>query len=441
MSIQQVPAVEPISDTATDWSPAFKLAFRLCFIYLGLYCLSTQIISGLLVFPVIEVPDLSAIWPLKQMVFWTAAHVFRVGSPLVFTGSGSGDKTFDWVLVFCLLIISVIATAVWSAWDRKRLNYAGLLKYFRIFIRFALAGQMIAYGMVKAVPLQMPFPSLTRLLEPYGNFSPMGVLWYSIGASPGYEMFAGCAEILGGVLLIVPRTTMLGALICLMDSVQIFALNMTYDVPVKLLSLHLILISLFVLAPDFRRLAEFLFLNRATGPSTTLPIFRSARGGRIGLWAQIAFGLWLLGMNAYGSHKSWYEYGGGRPKSLLYGIWDVERMSINGQVRAPLTTDYGRWRRVIFDFPQAIAFQRMDSSVLSYAAAINGEHRTITLTKSGDKKWKANFTFERNAADQLTLDGDIDNQKIQMHLKLFERSRFLLVSRGFHWIQEFPFNR
>ena len=42
---------------------------------------------------------------------------------------------------------------------------------------------MVSYGMVKAIPLQMPSPSLTRLLEPYGNFSPMGVLWASVGAS------------------------------------------------------------------------------------------------------------------------------------------------------------------------------------------------------------------------------------------------------------------
>ena len=76
----------------------------------------------------------------------------------------------------------------------------------------------------------------------------MGVLWSSIGSSPAYESFAGCAELLGGILLIVPRTTTLGALVCLADMTQVFMLNMTYDVPVKLLSFHLILLSLFLLA-------------------------------------------------------------------------------------------------------------------------------------------------------------------------------------------------
>ena len=54
---------------------------------------------------------------------------------------------------------------------------------------------------VKAFPLQMPAPLLTRLLEPYGNFSPMGVLWYSIGASFPYERFTGIVEVVGGRML------------------------------------------------------------------------------------------------------------------------------------------------------------------------------------------------------------------------------------------------
>jgi len=125
----------------------------------------------------------------------------------------SGDKTFDWVLMFWLLVVAALATGIWSTLDRKRDNYVTLQKWFRVFIRIALAGQMITYGMDKIIPLQMPFPYLTRLLEPFHDFAPMGVLWASIGAAPAYETFAGCAEMLGGILLIFPRTTMLGALV------------------------------------------------------------------------------------------------------------------------------------------------------------------------------------------------------------------------------------
>jgi hypothetical protein len=63
------------------------------------------------------------------------------------------------------------------------------------------------------------------------------------------------------------------------------------------------------------------------------------------------------------------------------------------------------------------------------------------LTKDSDKNWKARFTFRRAAEDQSTLDGKMDNHEIHMQLRLVDRGKFLLASRGFRWIQEYPVNR
>jgi uncharacterized membrane protein YphA (DoxX/SURF4 family) len=426
---------------APRWSAASRVAFRFSFVYFGLFCAATQILGGLFPIPKVDIPDLGSLWPMRQITFWTAAHVFHAKLPLVYTGSGSGDKTFDWVMVFCLLILAALATAIWSVLDRSRENYVTLYKWFRLFIRFALASELLIYGMAKVIPLQMPFPFLTKLLEPFGALSPMGVLWSSIGASPAYEMFAGSAEMLGGILLIFPRTTMLGALVCVADMTQIFMLNMTYDVPVKLFSFHLLLLALFLLVPEFQRLADFFFRNRTAGPSTQPQLFHTRRANRIALAAQIIFGIWLLGMNAYGGWTSWHTYGAGRAKSPLYGIWNVDVLSIDGQLRSPLLIDYGRWRRVVFDFPNTVSFQRMDDSFAGYGASINTKDNTIALTKNSDKNWKAKFTFQRVAQDQLVLDGNMDSHKLHMQLQLVDRDKIMLVNRGFHWIQEYPFNR
>src|SRR6185312_16962981 len=116
-------------------------------------------------------------------------------------------------------------------------------------------------------------------------------------SAPAYEIFCGCAEVVGGLLLIIPRTTTLGALIGLADMIQVFTLNMTYDVPAKLLAFHLILLSCFLLAPDVPRLVRFLLLNRTTSLSTEAQLFRGVRANRIALAAQIIFGLWLVGFS------------------------------------------------------------------------------------------------------------------------------------------------
>jgi uncharacterized membrane protein YphA (DoxX/SURF4 family) len=423
------------------WSLPLRIAFRFCVAYFTLFGLSNQILGGFIRVPGLRFPGLAALWPLRHITFWTAAHLFGIRGTLVYTGSGSGDKTFDWVLAFCLLVIAALITGVWSVLDRRRKSYVTFHKWFRLTLRFMLASEMFLYGLDKLIPLQMPFPDLMRLLEPYGNFSPMSVLWYSVGASPSYEMFTGFAETLGGILLLTPRTTTLGALVCLADMIQVFTLNMTYDVPVKLFSFHLLLFSLFLLAPDARRLIHFFFTARAVAPPQQVPLFRSSRANRIAVILQVLFGVYLIGQNTYTSVVGWHQFGGGRAKSPLYGIWNVEQMSVDGQLRPPLLNDAGRWRRVVFDFPNFASFQRLDDTVAGYGSAINAKDNTLTLTRGSDTSWKASFTYARPAPDQLVLDGNMDGHRVQMKLKLWDRERFTLINRGFHWINEYPFQR
>lgn len=426
---------------ATVWRPATRMAFRFCFVYFILFSLSNQIFAGLLMIPNLDIPDPGTLWPMRQVTFWAARHIFRVTRDLVYTGSGSGDKTFDWVQVFCLLVIAIVATLAWWIADRRRTSYPGLYKWFRVVIRFVLASEMFLYGFDKIIPLQMPFPSLTRLVEPYGKFAPMSVLWYSIGASRSYEIFAGSAEALGGALLLAPRTTTLGALICLADMIQVFMLNMTYDVPVKLFSFHLILLAIFVLAPDMKRLWNFFFTEGPTEPLREPQLFQSARRNRIAVIVQVAFGVYLMGMNVYGGVQNWHEYGGGRPKPALYGIWDVKEMSIDGSARPALLDDKERWRRMIFDFVDTASVQGMDENATSYKCSIDEKAKSLSLGKRADEKWKADFKFERPAKDELVLDGTMDSHKIHADLRLFDVNQFTIVNRGFHWINEYPFQR
>src|SRR5262245_39478383 len=422
------------------WALPTRIAFRFFSIYFSVYVLCSFIFTGLIA-PNADFPSLGDLGPMRRMVEWTAAHVFAVAQPLVVTGSGSGDKMFDWVQAFCFLVIAAIGMVGWSFVARRRESHDRLHIWFRVFLRFALGSTLISYGAVKAIPLQMPYPSLTRLVEPFGHFSPMGVLWSSIGASRPYEIFTGCAELTAGILLLIPSTVTLGALVSLACAIQVFILNMAYDVPVKLFSFHLILMSLFLLAPDARRLLNALVLNRPADSSPVPSPGGTARAIRIGVIIQMVFGAYLVGMNIRGSLEGWKQYGGGAPKSPLYGIWNVAYMSIDDVERAPLITDTDRWRGVMFDRPTAVTFQRMDDTFARFGSKIDMETKSLTLSKRDDPKWTATFSIEQPAADRMILKGAMDGKNVQMRLELFPRERFLLVNRGFNWIQEYPFNQ
>jgi hypothetical protein len=395
----------------------------------------------------LSVPNLAGVPPLHTLVTWVATRVFGFNAPLVIL-SGSGDKPFDWALAATLLAVAAVLTALWSVVDRARPAYVRLHAWAHWFVRLAVGATLISYGAAKAIPLQMPFPGLTRLLEPYGHFSLMGVLWAQIGSSPAFERFTGIVELAAGILLFIPGLSLLGAGLSLLASSFIFVLNMTYDVPVKLFSLHLVAMSLFLLAPHASRLLNLFVFNRPAAPRheprLAGPI---VHGITVGL--QLALGAWLVFSNFSGSVEARARFGSSAPKPTLYGIWDVASMTIDGHVRSPLTTDDDRWRRAVIPVANALSFQRMDDTFLAYRTTIDTAARTLTLLKAptpgipgqGPGPNAGQLSFEQPSPDRVILDGTIEGRTIRMELLRVDHTRFRLLQSRFRWVQDYPFNR
>jgi uncharacterized membrane protein YphA (DoxX/SURF4 family) len=421
----------------TRWGLAKRVGFRFVFAYLVLYNLPFPL--GEPTFTDTLAQKYDDLW--QPVAAWVGAHVLHLGYEINFAPTGSGDTTFRYIQALCFLTLAALATLVWSALDRRRHGYERLYRWLRLYVRFALAYSMIIYGALKVIPLQMPAPYLTRLIEPYGDSSPMGLLWTFVGASKEFQTLAGCAELLGGVLLILPRTTLLGALVCLADTVMIFTLNMCYDVPVKLYSFHLLLMSVFLAAPDLRRLANLFLLGRAADAPYSPALFRRARPERAAFVAQVLFGLYLVGQTFYGVFEQSKLYGANAPRPPLYGIWTVEEFSTDGEARPPLTNDAARWQRVIFQRARSLTVQPMTGPNQTFSLDLNQESRTLSLGKADDPNWKATLTYGEPEAGRMTIEGEADGHKIRASLSRFDESKFLLGSRGFSWVQERPFNR
>jgi hypothetical protein len=413
-----------------------RIAFRFCIVYFALYSLATQIVGGVLLTPWFSFPALGTVWPMRDLTQWLAEHVFGLRAPLAFTGN-SGDTAFHWIQNAWLLVLAVVITAVWLMLhpdrDRERFWHA----WFRVFLRLAMAAQMFYYGMAKIIPTQFPPPSLVTLVEAVGNLSLSDLLWTWVGASTPYQMFTGGAEMAAGVLLLFPRTTTLGALIGFADMLQVFVLNMTYDFGLKQISFHYLLMFAFLLAPDARRLGNVFLFNRTAEPSADPPLFATARANRRALVAQVVFGLYLIGMFTWIATRSYYAAGGpGEPRSPLYGIWNIEELSVDGDARPAVLNDYDRrWRRAIFDTPNVMVFQRTDDSFAHYEAAIDTDSRAIALTKRGGGNWRASFTYDRPTADRLVLAGTMDGYKLRLRLRLLDFDTFRLLNSRFRWVR------
>ena len=415
---------------------AGSIAFRFSVVYFTLYALATQIIGGVILTPWFSFPALGNVRPMRTMTEWLAEHVFDLRPPLVFIGN-SGDTAFHWVQNAWLLVLAILITAAWlmlqPRHDRERTWHT----WFRVFIRFALAAQMFYYGMAKIIPTQFPPPSLVTLVESVGNLSLSDLLWTWVGSSTPYQIFTGCAEMASGILLLFPQTTMLGALIGMADMLQVFVLNMTYDFGLKQISLHYLLMFTFLLAPDARRLANVLVLNRLAEPSSQRDLFATPRANRIARVAQVAFGIYLIGMFTWVATRSYNAPGGpGEPRSPLYGIWNIDEMSVDEESRPAVLNDYDRrWRRIIFDTPSVVVFQRTDDSFAHYEASIDTSSRAIALTKRNGGPWRASFTFDRPSADRLVLEGTMDGYKLRLRLRRVDLDTFRLLNSRFRWVR------
>jgi len=219
---------------------------------------------------------------------------------------------------------------------------------------------------------------------------------------------------------------------------QVLMLNMTYDVPVKLLSFHLILISLLLLSPEIERLTNFFFLNRAAEPAVRAPLFAGRRAQRIAAGVMAFLWVWVLGNGIYSIAQDYKLYGPGREKSPLHGIWNITDKTVDGQAKPLLATDAQGWRRMIFEFPEYMQVQKMDDSLTGLGMKV--DQKTNTLTLNDPKGPTGTFTIARNG-DRLTLGGTMQGHKTTLVLERQDEKKLLLESRGFHWVQDYPFNR
>lgn len=326
--------------------------------------------------------------------------------------------------------------------DARRAHYRTLLDWLRVYVRYALASIMLSYGLAKVFKSQFPLPSAGRLMEAYGESSPMGLLWTFMGYSTAYTVFTGAAEVLGGVLLFFRRTTTLGALELTAVLGNVVMLNFCYDVPVKLYSSNLLLMAVFLLGPDLRRLADFFVFGRPTEAAAAglLPVSPRWRRARLG--AKTLLVTLILFATTKDAVESWAQWGDRAPKSHLSGLYEIEEFVVNGEAQPP--GSMSRWQRVSIDTYKTMGrlfVRRMDGSLKRFRVAEDETKRTLKPSDFEDESQQGMLSYARSDGEHLSLEGKVVDDLIAVRLRKVDLGQFLLVNRGFRWINERPYNR
>ncbi|MDO3644691.1 hypothetical protein [Mucilaginibacter sp. L3T2-6] len=438
-------ATEPV-----NWSNTQKIAFRFCFLLFTLFILFDP--NGL---PFVdEETGIFYLAPLHKLIVWIAAHILHLAKPITVFTNGSGDTTYDYLVVLLIAFLSTLGAIIWSITGRNTRNYNKMFYWLTVVIRYYVAINMVSYGVAKVIKLQFPSPSLHRLLQPLGNMSPMGLAWTYMGFSTGFNYFTGFAELITGLLLFNRKTTTLGAVVGLAVTGNIMAINYCFDVPVKIVATALVLMCLFILIRDTKRLVNFFFTNKDAQPSNLSPHRFKAKWKNVTLavfkWVLILYVLLSNFNNAISLEKT---FGEKAPKPPLYGIYDVESFVVNRDTIKPLKTDTIRWDKLIIGYPGVAEIKFVNDSAKYWQLNIDQKKHTATANTYTDTLHKYLFTYAISKTERknsgghadtvsyLTLSGTHLKDSLSIKLRRMDEKKFRLISRGFHWINEYPYNR
>ncbi len=413
------------------WTNFQKILFRFICCYLFFFIMSNQFVLSF---------AFEAMW--QKLVPLFAASVLHLQEEISVFTNGSGDTTYNYVSILCYAIVSALITLIWSILDRNRPHYQTMMDWLIVLVRYYVIYQMVMYGLAKLFYMQFQPPRFGRLIQPYGDSSPMGLLWTFMGYSKGYTMFTGVGELVGGLLLLHRRTVTLGALVVFGVMANVMALNFFYDVPVKILSSHLVLMSLLLMSLDGKRLLNFFITNRSVQPAVMRPLSKNPnteKAKNIIKWILVLGG---IGFGLFSTFKMMKKWGPNAAKAPLYGLYEVASFNKNGLDVPPLSTDSTRWKRMAIERQGYATVQVMTDRSFYFTCEPDTSLKIMTLKLGRDSAIIAD-TLRYSYPDSLSLqlEGILNGDTLDIMLKSKKKEDFLLMNRKFRWVNEYPFNR
>jgi hypothetical protein len=395
-----------------SWKSWQKFVFRFLFLFLGFFLLNYELVFVSFHFNFFD--SLSKIYATAaQPLSWLDNHLYHTGYNHRLHQAVPGDNHFGIVFYFTLVILIILVVIVWSIVDRQRLQYNKLYYWFRLYIRYMVALIMFGYGIDKLIPVQMSYPDITDLLAPLGEQSRFSILWNFVGSSPGYEVFTGICEVTGSLLLIFRRTYIFGSLFMCTILCNVVALNIFYNIPVKLYSSLLLISILFLLAPSISKLVQFFFGGRAVSLAEYQYKFKQSWKNHLIVALGICIPVLSFLNDTFHVNNRYHQYENNRKREKLYDV----TYFITKDTLSPLLTDTLRWRRFAFANKNSAVIYNMLDKAGYYTCDTDSVNHTYTLHDNPDTSTWHVFHYSYPGKSILQLSGTWKGSEVKISMK------------------------
>jgi hypothetical protein len=416
---------------------ASSIFFRFIFLYLILYILP---------FPFSLIPFSEHITTPLHNAF---VGLLDVTGPLLLNEyynplhgpTGSGDTSLKYTEAFILIIFAGIGSIIWTLILKKDEYYTKLSAILEILVRYYLAATLFGYGFSKVIPLQFSLPNAQRLNTTYGESSLMGLAWTFMGSSPGYTILSGCIEVVAGIFLLFHRTRLLGAIVSVVVFINVFALNIFYNIPVKLFSLHLLLMSVLILAMNAKRLLGFFFLNSDIAAEEPQIHFKNTRRSTIIYYTLnvLLVGILILPplVGSIGQQQNRQAQSLSQSGTIM-GEYTISHFLLNGDTASSTDTNTRRWKSLKIS-GNILNVTHMDGFIMPwYCSVLNNSHKIRLSSKDLTTTGEFDFKTEGKA---LHLSGYMNQDTLNIVADRTSDNPYLLLEDRFQWISEEPFYR
>src|ERR1700733_4575510 len=123
--------MQPTNQSLLPWSFIKKLLFRFCFLFFVQYIFLNP--NGF--FPGIDTAYNIYILPFQKFIPWIGKHILHLSYDITTFTNGSGDTTYDYVILLFLTVIAVIGCGVWPLLDGRRKSYNTLYYWLTTVIQ------------------------------------------------------------------------------------------------------------------------------------------------------------------------------------------------------------------------------------------------------------------------------------------------------------------
>ncbi|GAA3513675.1 hypothetical protein GCM10022393_29360 [Aquimarina addita] len=337
----------------------------------------------------------------------------------------SSDSVNLYILICILLTTTVLITMAILAYKKRKEIQDILYEFSTIILSYYLSFQLLNYGFNKIFKSQFYLPEPNTLYTPVGYLDKDILFWTTMGSSYSYNLFLGGIEVFAGLLLLFRKTRMIGCVLSITIFANILAINISFDISVKLFVTFLLFLSLFGCSRYFLGIIKKLIqsLKNQYTPWYTKKTFIYPFMKSFIILCMVYEVLYPNIMtNTFHDDKI--------DRPFLHGAYEVINTTDNG-IHAP----YNPWKRIFMHRENYIIFQDEKDQMTDFKLQINPSKSQIKLTDYDLTQMVISYHYIKKDSI-LVLRYNEQGHQYQLTTKQLNWKTLPLLKNQFHWIIE-----